>query len=68
MLKERRRHEALLAGLPTSAIYNVHRKRGQRAYRPHDFVKTERRHMTVEEAETFLERWAAEHNRRVAEA
>ena len=63
--KHRRRHETLLAALPTSATYNVHRKRGQRAYRPSDFVRTERKHMSVEEAKRYMDAWAKRHNKRV---
>lgn len=61
--RQRERQAALRAGLVASAIYNVHRKRGQRALRPSDFVRGERKYMTVEEARRYMDAWAREHNK-----
>lgn len=55
---------ALRAGLIAAAIYNVNRKKGARALKASDFVRSERRHLSPEEAARFMDRWAADMNKR----
>lgn len=61
----RERYEVLLAGLPTSAVYNTLRtKKSDHVWQPHDFVKERPREMTVEEATLAMRAWASDHNKR----
>lgn len=60
----RRKAEAYGFALMTAAVYNVHRKKGRPAFRPSDFIRKERRYMSVEEARSFMDRWAARQNER----
>lgn len=57
------RAAALRAGLVTSAIYNVNRKKGTAAYQPRDFVREEPKTLSPEQMRAAMDRWAGTVNR-----
>lgn len=61
---EEYRAAALRAGLVTAAIYNVHRRKGTRAYRAGDFLKQPTRILTPQELEQMLDGWSTSQNAR----
>ncbi len=57
------RAAVLRAGLVASTMANIFRKKGSPRVHPADFlVNKERQHMTVEEAQLQMNRWAASVN------
>ena len=58
----------LRAGLIAATITNVHRRKGAALVHPRDFIRGAKRYMTVEEAQTHMDRWAKRINQTVAEA
>lgn len=67
-VSERSRAADLRAGLIAATITNVHRRKGAALVHPSDFVRGPKRYMTVEEAETHMDRWAKSINKTIAEA
>ena len=52
----------LRAGLVAATIANVHRRKGARMLTPSDFIVQPVQHMSIEEATTFMDRWAESQN------
>lgn len=62
---EQQRLMILCAGLPTSAVYNVHRKKGSKPVKPQDFIKAPPKIVSPEEMEAALDAWAASVSARI---
>lgn len=63
---EREKSALLRAGLVASAVYNVNRKKGARPLQPKDFVREPVKHLTPEQMERVLSRWASQANGRAS--
>lgn len=55
----------VLAGIPASMTFNVHRGKGTRPMKPEDFLPRKPTIVSPEEAFEMLAEWADTHNRSI---